>query len=84
MNIDEIDRALALRNWRKLCLDLRASAFGWPIQIKLGNRDDIFSVIPADPIRRAIVDTCDAEIARFEAELAALGIDVAKAEGRAG
>lgn len=42
-----------------------------------GNKHNVFSVISADPIRQAIIDTCDAYIAEKSSALGALGVNCA-------
>ena len=78
MKIEDIDRVKALSKYRERAVALRDKAFCSVIGCNV-DTTDIFSVIPAGPIRQAIVDACNAEIQEWESELTELGVEFVSA-----
>lgn len=76
MNIEDIDRVMALRNYREKTKELRSQASSRTIECILGGPGgtNVFSIIEATPIRAAIITTCNDEIRKYEAELTSLGV----------
>ena len=73
MNIEDINQVLTVRNWREKAVALRDKASSGVIICNV-DTTDISTVIATEPILQAIVDACNEEIRKLEAELVALGV----------
>jgi hypothetical protein len=75
MNIENIDRVIALRNYLEKANTLRRRVLCGSIECRLPGEINVFSVIESTPVRAAIVSACNGEIAKWEAELRELGVE---------
>lgn len=79
MNINHLEHVTALRNHREKALELRTAAASGTVDFTLffeGQKLDPFSVISAEPVRQAIIESCTDYIVDLEKELKDLGVTV--------
>ena len=79
MFIEDLDEAIMLRNHRRKFEELKMAAEGGSMgDFKVfynGGCWDVWSIIGADPIRKAIVAECERELAENTAKLGAINVN---------
>lgn len=76
MKLSQLDRAIAVRNYRKHLKTMLASAKEGAIEIRFPILDkDLASQVPLDPVREFIVRYIERHIAVYEGELLGMGVD---------
>lgn len=81
MYIEDLDEATTLRNRHRRYGELREAALtgamgNFTIWLQ-GSKCEVFSIICADPIRKAIVAECDRMLSETERKMGAIGVNPA-------
>lgn len=81
MKLEDIDRANTLQRHRaRYVLTMEAATSGWLGDFDIWHRDGerigVWGMIPADPIRQAIIEACREALVKIDADLQSIGVSV--------